>query len=285
MPDTSWHSVSRWYAQKVGKEGHEYHQQVVLPVVLEHLALKPGNRLLDLACGQGVLSRRLPKEVEYLGLDAAAGLLSQAERLNHNPRVQFRKADITKPWPDDLGQFTHASLILAIQNLDDPSTTFEQLATHLIPPASIVIVMNHPCFRIPRVSSWQIDSSNKTQYRRIDRYLSPLSIPLQIHPGKAKGPTVWTYHQPLSFYTNLLTESGFVITGLDELSSHKTSQGKAAKMENRARAEFPLFLVIKAQFLGNSLSQLGADHPTSSHRKRHPQSSTRRNRPRKQGKH
>jgi hypothetical protein len=36
------------------------------------------------------------------------------------------------------------------------------------------------------------------------------------------------------------------VSDLEEWTSDKVSIGKAAKGENRARAEFPLFLVIKA---------------------------------------
>jgi hypothetical protein len=39
--------------------------------------------------------------------------------------------------------------------------------------------------------------------------------------------------------------AGLVMTDLAELTSDKESVGKAAKAENRSRAEIPLFLVIQ----------------------------------------
>jgi hypothetical protein len=44
-----------------------------------------------------------------------------------------------------------------------------------------------------------------------------------------------------------LYESGLFITKLKELYSTKISEGKVAKMENRARGEFPLFLMTIAE--------------------------------------
>ena len=68
-----------------------------------------------------------------------------------------------------------------------------------------------------------------------------------MHPGEAKSPLTWSFHQPISAYTKMLTDNGFVIEKLEEWTSDKESVGKAGKMENRARAEFPLFLAILAR--------------------------------------
>ena len=111
-----------------------------------------------------------------------------------------------------------------------------------------MLVLNHPCFRIPRQTRWDIDEPNKTQYRRIDRYMTPLEIPVATHPGHgARSETTRSYHLPLSEYSRMLCGNGFVIEKLEEWISEKHSVGEAAKMENRARKEFPLFLAILAR--------------------------------------
>ena len=56
---TLWDQASRWYDSLVGMSGSDYHQTIVMPGVLKMLELKPGRRVLDLACGQGVFSRFL----------------------------------------------------------------------------------------------------------------------------------------------------------------------------------------------------------------------------------
>jgi hypothetical protein len=45
----------------------------------------------------------------------------------------------------------------------------------------------------------------------------------------------------------MLNKAGFMIAKIEEWTSDKESEGKTAKQENRARAEFPLFMAIQAQ--------------------------------------
>ena len=53
---TSWQRVEKWYNEATGAEGHYYHQHLVMPGILKLFGLQPGNSVLDLACGQGVLA-------------------------------------------------------------------------------------------------------------------------------------------------------------------------------------------------------------------------------------
>jgi len=143
-------------------------------------------------------------------------------------------------------EFTHAICLLALQNLQDPSHLFETAYNHLQKGSLFIFVINHPCFRIPRQSSWETDAAKKWIYRRVDRYMSPMQIPIQTNPGQKGSKTTLSFHHPLSFYLNKCTQSGFLIKKVNELLSDKQSTGKKAKMENASRKEFPLFLTIKA---------------------------------------
>ena len=76
---TLWDQASRWYDSLVGMSGSDYHQTIVMPGVLKMLELKPGRRVLDLACGQGVFSRfLLGKKIKPEGLDSSEELLRMA---------------------------------------------------------------------------------------------------------------------------------------------------------------------------------------------------------------
>lgn len=246
---TSWQKVGKWYNESVGESGHYYHQTVIIPGVLKLLNLsKESTSLLDLACGQGVLSRHLPSTSSYVGIDAAAPLINAAKQYRHPPSHRFIQADITKQLPLDQVGFTHGSIILALQNIEEPLAVFKNAARHLLPGAPFIIVLNHPCFRIPRQSSWKVDQENKIQYRRIDRYMTTMKIPIQAHPSKGeKSVQTLSFHHPLSAYSSWLQEAGFSIDLIEEWCSDKESEGKAAKMENRSRSEIPLFMAIAAR--------------------------------------
>lgn len=249
-PSTSWEPVEKWYRGSVGDEGHYYHQHIVLPGTLRLLSTGTNNKtpsLIDLACGPGVLARQIPKNVEYVGVDISPSLIKSAKLNDTQPNHRYLVADVTKAIPLDKQDFSHAAILLAIQNMEHPKLAFINAAKHLAPKGHLVIVMNHPCFRIPRQSSWKIDEEQNTQFRRIDRYSSPLSIPIQAHPSKGEqSATTWSFHYPLSSYSQWLFEAGFTIELIEEWHSDKVSSGKMAKMENRARSEIPLFMAIRA---------------------------------------
>ncbi len=249
--DTSWETSSSWYDKLVGSKGHYYHQQLIIPGVLNLLEKekKPGTHILDLACGQGVLARHLPKGIKYLGIDASASLIDSAKAYQIKGQHQFFLHDLSHPLSLPFQDFTHATCILAVQNFSNPLPLFKIAHAHLRQGSPFIMVLNHPCFRIPRQSSWGIDQQKQWQYRRIDRYMSPLKIPIQTNPGQEASETTFSFHFPLSHYSQLLKQAGFVIDSMEEWCSDKKSIGKAAQMENKSRKEFPLFLTLVARKL------------------------------------
>lgn len=245
MNKTSWGKVAKWYDKIVGDSGHYYHEHIILPNLRKLITIKPNEHVLDLGCGQGVYERTLPRDVHYTGIDISPELIQQATKLSISKIHQFFVADATQPLPITAQSYDHAASILALQNLQDAASAIANLAQSLKKGGDLVIVLNHPCFRIPRQSSWETDPQNKLEYRRVNRYLSPLEIPINAHPGVKNSPVTWSFHQPISYYVNALSDAGCAVTRMEELVSDKASTGKAAKAENRARAEFPLFLAIK----------------------------------------
>ena len=271
---TSWEKSASWYSKSLGNVGDYYHQKIVIPNSLRLLNLnradtpanstelgpvlsqpKDGTRsahlrvsndysLIDFACGEGIFARALPKNLRYLGLDISSSLIKEAQKKS---RHIFQTADISQVLPIPDQKFTHASIILALQNIDSQDNVIKNAFNFLQTNGQLLIVLNHPAFRIPRQSSWEIDAQNKLEYRRINRYLSPLKIPITTHPGEKNSPITWSFHYPISHYFNLLQNNNFTVTSLEEWSSDKESVGKNSRMENRARNEFPLFLAILAQ--------------------------------------
>lgn len=249
---TSWQGVSKWYADSTKDAGHYYHKHVIIPQVLQLLALQKKDSVLDLACGSGVLGRAIPREIDYIGIDIAPSLIDEAKKQDNQQNHHYVYGDVTKhtlTTPDgSFRQFSHVTCILALQNMKEQSKVIKTAAKHIKNGGMFIMVLNHPAFRIPRQSSWGVDEENKMQYRKVNRYMSPLEIPLTMHPGKGKqSPLTWSYHYPLSSYSTWLKQEGFVIRDIAEWTSDKESYGSAKHMENRARNEFPLFLCITAQ--------------------------------------
>lgn len=252
--DTSWQKVNKWYSGITKDGGHYYHKHVVLPGTLRLLDLPEFGQVLDLGCGNGVLARELPKQLDYLGVDAAPALIEEARRQDPASSAttqgqgihKYMVADATQPLAIEQ-KFSHGAIILALQNMKAPMMAIENVGRLIADSGTLIIVLNHPSFRIPRQSSWGVDEATKIQYRKINKYMSPMEIPITAHPGARQSPITWSYHYPLSAYSEMLFNNGFVIERIEEWTSDKESVGKAAKSENRAREEFPLFMAIKAR--------------------------------------
>src|SRR5690606_15995560 len=184
---THWGDVAEWYDGLVGEHGDEYQQKVVLPGVLRLLSVGAGDRVLDVACGQGVLSRLLhARGVSVTGVDAAEKLIELA-RQRCDPSIRFIVADarnlVSLPTISE-AHFTAAACVLAIQNIDPIAPVFEGVARALQPGGRFVLAMMHPAFRAPKSAHWGWDEKARVQYRRIDRYLTPRREPIITHPGK-----------------------------------------------------------------------------------------------------
>lgn len=242
---TSWQKSSTWYNQLVGEKGHYYHQQIVLPGVLQLLNIDSHSSVLDVGCGQGIFARQLPNNY-YTGIDLSPDLIRLAKQQDKNPTHSYLVSDATKSFSLENKKFSHAVAILSLQNMEKPELAIKNTANSLHANGKFVIVLNHPCFRIPRQSGWGI-SENKVQYRYENIYMSHLKIPITIHPGDTKSEITWSFHYPLSYFSHALSENGFVIEKIEEWTSNKESSGKVAKMENRARSEIPLFLTLSAR--------------------------------------
>lgn len=246
---TSWEPVQKWYRQIVGDEGHYYHQHVVLPGIEKLLgtSTKEEIRLLDLGCGNGILAKILPENSSYTGIDISPSFIKEAKERYFSKKFEFLVSDITKPLPVKNKTFTHATFILCLQNLDYPEFAIREAAKYLEKNGTLILVLNHPSFRVPRQSSWGIDQEKKIQYRRIDQYMSSIKVPIQMHPGQKNSSTTFSFHHPLSLITQWIAGAGLMICNIEEWCSNKQSIGKNAKMENRSREEFPLFMTICAK--------------------------------------
>jgi ubiquinone/menaquinone biosynthesis C-methylase UbiE len=242
--------VASWYDKLVGEEGSDYHQNVILPAAMQMLDPQPGERLLDLCCGQGVFTRLLAEKgpAHVLAVDASAKLIAAAKaRGPQRPNIRYVVADARNLGGLADGSFDAAACLMAVQDLDPIEPVFREMARALRPGGRAVVVMMHPCFRIPRQSSWGWDEQGKLQYRRLDRYCSPMAIPIAVHPGGDPRQHTTFFHRPLAAYINALADAGLAVTQCQELLSHRLSEpGSHSRGENRAKLEFPVFLALKA---------------------------------------
>ncbi len=248
--ETSWDPLAHWYDGWVGEGGSRHHRTLAVPAVLALLDPQPGERILDIGAGQGVLAPSIAKaQAHYVGVDASERLL-QLARTHHGRQGKFvygdarRLADIPGL---QRGSFDAVVFLLSIQDMDPLDQVLASAAWALRPEGRTVLLMTHPCFRVPRQSGWGWDEGRKLQFRRVDRYLTPLPVPLKPYPGKQAGVTR-SFHRPLQDYVNGLADQGLLLERMQEIPrpAARSSDGRA-KAEALAHQEIPLFLALRAR--------------------------------------
>lgn len=243
----SWDPVADWYIRWNGKRGGRHHRLTAIPAVLDLLALAPGERVLDLGCGPGSLARHVAEAgALYTGVDASPRLLRFA-REHHGRHGIFLNGDATRlaavPGLQP-SSFDTAVFLLSIQDIDPLDEALASADWALDRGGRIVMLMTHPCFRVPRESNWGWDAGRRLQYRRVDAYLTPRVVPMREH---ARGHTR-SYHRPLSAYVQSLSRHGFLVDRVEELPSRLPPEpGPHREAEQRAAEEIPLFLALRAR--------------------------------------
>lgn len=276
--NTSWGAEAEWYDSLIKSESN-YQKDLILPNLLRLVEVQKRETILDLACGQGFFTSALvAKGAKTIGVDISKELITIAKK--NEPKANFFVGSA-----DDVKFIKSESVdkiisVLAIQNIENVAGTFKEAARVLKGPArtagaggggKMYLVLNHPAFRIPKESDWQMEDKQETinneqkrtannkeegqreiQWRRVARYLSELKNKIQMHPSTNSGQVplrkseyTLSFHRPLQYYFKALRKAGFLVSGLEEWSGHKKSVGKHAEAENRARVEIPLFLYLE----------------------------------------
>jgi len=250
--NTSWENVAEWYGALLEGEG-TYQKELILPNLLRLMDIRRGDAVLDLACGPGFFSREFAaRGAVVTGVDASNALIAIAkkgatEKGARAANVTFHAAPAdAMPFIKD-ASVDKVAIVLALQNMENVAAVLHECARVLKKGGTVYGVLNHPAFRVPKASAWGWDEKEKVQYRRVDRYLSELKVPIAMHPGERSGHVTMSFHRPLQYYFKALNKAGFAVSLMEEWNSNKRSQeGPRANAEDLARKEIPLFMCLVA---------------------------------------
>jgi ubiquinone/menaquinone biosynthesis C-methylase UbiE len=256
--EQGWDHVAGWYDNLIQDRGSDHHQRVILPGIIRMLDLQPGEKVLDVACGQGIVSEHIVhmKDVDsVLGVDASEKLIEAANsRSTQRTQYQVHDAEQLESLETEFAPFDAAVCVMALMNIDDLEAVMRGVFSKLRPGGRFVCVISHPAFRVMGGSAWGWAHDERTtqpvQFRRVDQYLGSSRSRIVMNPGEvAQGKpaiTTTTHNRPMSAYINAGTGAGLLVRSCEEWTSNRESEpGPRAKAENHARKEIPLFMALR----------------------------------------
>jgi 2-polyprenyl-3-methyl-5-hydroxy-6-metoxy-1,4-benzoquinol methylase len=210
MEASRYDDIAEWYDAWVGPiQEDPYFAEVCL--LMGEVA---GQRICDLACGQGRIARFLAAEgASVLGLDLSAKLLQIARRREEAEPlgVEYRQADAGHLQGVVEEAFDGVLCNMALMDIPDLAPTLRSVRHLLRPGGWFIFSILHPCYNTAR--SGQITTPEGVSrfvagyfnegYWRSDTRTGP--------PGK-----VGAYHRTLSTYLNALADAGLVMERMRE---------------------------------------------------------------------
>lgn len=194
------------------------------PSLVALLAPQPGQRILDIACGNGLTSRRLAAlGANVTAFDFSANLIEKARARSSNlpSLISYYVIDATDEQQLlSLGQESYDSALsnMALFDMADIETLFRTLPRLLKPTGTFVFSLMHPAFN--NASSMHVmeefdDGEIKTIYSvKISRYMTSYHAKGLALRGQPK-PQMY-FERPLQYYLNLGFQNGFVLDGFEE---------------------------------------------------------------------
>ena len=147
----AWDENAAFWDERMG-EGNDFVEVLTWPPTERMLALTPGEQVLDIACGNGLTSRRMAAMgAEVVGVDFSEEMIAHARRRTTESahRLRYEMLDAT----DESallalgeGQFDAALCAMALFDMAEIDPLMRSLRRLLRPGGRFVFSVLHPCF-------------------------------------------------------------------------------------------------------------------------------------------
>ena len=209
---SAYDEIADWYDAWVGT--HAMSDDPFYPAVEFLMGDVAGQRVCDLACGQGRVSRHLAdRGARVVGIDLSANLLEIARRHEAvQPRgVEYLRADARALDGVADASFDGVVCHMALMDITDLPATLHSVARILRPGGWFVFAILHPCYHTARSGETEMAGG---AVRTIGAYFQEGHWRSETRPGPPGK--VGAYHRTLATYVNALTDAGLMLERLTE---------------------------------------------------------------------
>lgn len=230
--DTTEESKKRWevnadfWDEKMGNESNQFHREIVRPDTERMLSIKTGDRVLDIACGNGNFSKRLAElGADVVAFDYSTKMIEHAKKrcVQYVSKIDFHVIDATNY---DAVMRLKANIAydkavsnMAVMDIADIGPLFKAVNELLKPNGIFVFSTIHPCFQTARM---RIITETENQGNglltrhgiQIFEYIKPCTYE---GIGIVNQPVQQMYyHRPLNELFKMCFDAGFMINGFSE---------------------------------------------------------------------
>lgn len=246
-----WEAIAAWFDRKMGDSGDLWHRALIDPALLRLVGSVAGLDVLDLACGNGYLSRRFARAgARVTAVDASAPIVERAKRWERQEPlgIRYHTGDAAALSMLGDGSFDLAVCNMGLMDIEDAGGALREVGRVLRPRARLVFSICHPCFDVGNASSWVVEKTGRmiTVFRKVSRYREPFQDAFH---WTVEGTVMHTpfYHRPLSWYFRALAGAGMAVSALEEPAPEP--EMLQADNEGAWIAEIPLQCIIDARRL------------------------------------
>jgi 2-polyprenyl-3-methyl-5-hydroxy-6-metoxy-1,4-benzoquinol methylase len=221
----AWNTNAAAWDARMADQGNDFVNVLCWPAIVRLLDPQPGQLILDAACGNGILSRRIAAlGAEVVAFDFSAELIKLARLRTPSvpPSLTYHVLDAADE-PALLSLvgygFDSALCNMALFDISDVEPLFRNLPKLLKPGGIFVFSLTHPAFNnasaVHLAEQMDEEGEIRTIYSvKISRYMTPSTAHGVAVRGQTK-PQVY-FERPLQYYFNQGFQNGFVLDGFEE---------------------------------------------------------------------
>jgi SAM-dependent methyltransferase len=219
-----WDANADFWDERMG-EGNATHRLIVGPTIERLLDLRPGEAVLEVACGNGQLARRMAAlGARVLAVDLSEAMLARARARSRSVdgALEFRVLDgADRASLASLGteRFDAVVCNMALMDMDDIEPLAEALPRLLRPDGRFVFSVVHPSFNGPAIR--RVREEEDDGGRLVER--AGVFVYGYANPCVAKGLAIagqpraqLCFHRPLGALLEPFFRAGLVLDALAE---------------------------------------------------------------------